>query len=261
MLDQAAIEEMAAIVDGAQTCGHTIAKLTDRHPGLTVDDGYAVQDAVLRLWQGRGRRIAGYKAGLTSQAKMRQMGVSEPSFGVLMGDTCDAEGGAVPTAGLIHPRVEAEIAYVIGRELSGPAVTIDQVHAATDFIQPAIEILDSRFEKFRFDLPSVIADNGSSARFVLGGRMRRPEDLDLTAIGIVLEINAKQVGLTCSGAVLGHPARAVQMLVNWLHGRGQSLPAGSIVLTGGATEAVPIVKGDIVCARFQDMGSVHVRID
>ncbi|APL94505.1 4-oxalocrotonate decarboxylase [Sphingobium indicum] len=261
MLDAAAIAELADRVDGAQSNRRTIAKLTDDYPGMTVDDGYAVQDECLRRWQARGRALIGYKAGLTSRAKMIQMGVDVPSFGLLMRDTCDAEGGAVPTAGLIHPRVEGEIAYVMARDLSGPDVSIDQVHAATDFIQPAIEILDSRFEKFRFDLPSVVADNGSSARFVMGGRMRRPGDVDPATIGIVLEINGEAAALACSGAVLGHPARAVQMLVAWLHERGRILPAGSVVLTGAATEAMPIDKGDIVCARFQEMGSINVRID
>lgn len=260
MLDATAVADLANRVDGAQSNGHTIAKLTDDYPAMTVDDGYAVQDECLRRWQARGRTLIGYKAGLTSRAKMVQMGVTEPSFGLLMRDTCDMEGGVVPTAGLIHPRVEAEIAYAIGADLAGPDVTIEQVHAATDFIQPAIEILDSRFEKFKFDLPSVVADNGSSARFVLGGRMRRPRDVDPATIGIVLEINGEQVALACSGAVLGHPARAIQMLVGWLHGRGQILPAGSIVLTGAATEAVPIKPGDSICARYQDMGSITMRV-
>ena len=261
MLDQTAVERLADIVDAAQSDGHTIAKLTDDHPGMTVDDGYAVQDACLRRWRERGRVLVGYKAGLTSRAKMVQMGVSVPSFGLLMRDTCDAEGGFVPTKGLIHPRVEAEIDYVTKSDLSGAGLTIEQVHAATDFIQPAIEILDSRFEKFKFDLPSVVADNGSSARFVLGGRPRRPDDVDPATIGIVLEINGDAVALACSGAVLGHPARAICMLVEWLHSRGQILPAGSVVLTGAATEAMPIAKGDAICARFQDMGSINVRVD
>lgn len=260
MLDETAISDLADMVDGAQTGGHTMPKLTELYPGMTVDDGYAVQDECLRRWQARGRMLIGYKAGLTSRAKMVQMGVTEPSFGLLMRDTCDMEGGVIPTAGLIHPRVEAEIAYVIGSDLAGPDVTIQQIHAATDFIQPAIEILDSRFEKFRFDLPSVVADNGSSARFVLGGRMRRPDDVDPATIGIVLEINGEPVALACSGAVLGHPAHAIQMLVGWLHGRGQILPAGSIVLTGAATEAVPIKPGDSICARYQDMGSINMRV-
>lgn len=259
MLDAAIIEAITDIVEDAQAAPHTIAKLTDAHPAMTIDDGYAVQDALLARWQAKGRTLIGLKAGLTSKAKMDQMGVREPSFGMLMGDTLDADGGVIPTDRLIHPRVESEIAFVMKDALSGPYVTVDQVMSATDFVQPAIEILDSRFEKFKFDLESVVADNGSSARFVLGGRPRRPHDVDLRTIGMVLEKNGEIVGVASSGAVLGHPAHSVQMLVAWLHGRGRALPAGSIVLTGGATEAIAVASGDAVVARFQDMGSISVR--
>src|SRR3546814_1061503 len=130
------------------------------------------------------------------------------------------------------------IAFVTKTELSGIDVPLEDIIAATDFVQPAIEIIDSRFEKFKFDLVSVIADNGSSARFVMGGRARRPLDIDLRTVGIVLEKNGEIVATASSGAVLGDPVRSVQMLVTWLHGRGRTLPAGSIVLTGGATEEI-----------------------
>lgn len=260
MLDDAILDDMADVVARAQAAPHTIAKLTDRHPGMTIEDGYAVQDRLLARWQADGRSLIGLKAGLTSKAKMDQMGVSEPSFGMLMRDTLDPEGGTVPTDRLIHPRVEAEIAFVIKDELSGDGLTIDAILDATDYVQPAIEVLDSRFEKFKFDLASVIADNGSSARFVMGGRPRRPRDVDLATIGMVLEINGEIVATASSGAVLGHPARSIQMLVAWLHGRGRTLPAGSVVLTGGATEAIAIKAGDAVFARFQDMGEISVRI-
>ncbi|EQB01219.1 hypothetical protein L288_17945 [Sphingobium quisquiliarum P25] len=261
MLDAAAIEKLTGIVAAAQAAPHTIAKLTDDYPGMTVADSYAVQDALLARWQAEGRVLAGYKAGLTSKAKMDQMGVSEPSFGLLMADTIDADGGIIPTGKLIHPRAEAEIAFVMKDELAGAAVSIGDVIAATDFVQPALEIIDSRFEKFKFDLVSVIADNGSSARFLLGGRPRRPQELDLRTIGILLERNGEVAAMASSGAVLGHPARAVQMLVAWLHARGRTLPAGSIVLTGGATEAIPVTKGDAIAARFQDMGGISVRME
>lgn len=260
MLDATTIAGLADIVDEAQTNAHTIAKLTDAYPDLTIDDGYAVQDELLRRWEARGRQLVGLKAGLTSKAKMVQMGVDVPSFGMLMRDTCDSDGGIIATDKLIHPRVEAEIAFVMKDELAGPEVSIEQIYAATDFIQPAIEIIDSRFEKFKFDLESVVADNGSSARFALGGRPRRPGELDLSTIGIVLEINGAPVAFASSGAVLGHPAHAIQMLVRWLHTRGRTLPADSIILTGAATEAVNVHTGDVICARYQNMGSINVRV-
>lgn len=258
MLDAAAIHAIADIVLHAQDSATTMAKITDAYPAMDIEDSYAVQDELLRRWEGRGRRLAGLKAGLTSKAKMEQMGVDEPSFGMLMQDTCYPEGAQIPMAGLIHPRVEAEIAFVMKDELAGADVSIADIVAATDFIQPALEIIDSRFEKFKFDLVSVIADNGSSARFVLGGRPLRPEAIDLSTIGIILEKNGAPVAMTSSAAVLGHPARAIQMLVAWLYERGRTLPAGSIVLSGAATEAVAVASGDIMTARFQNLGSVSV---
>ena len=132
MLDADTIEAIADIVDHAQSHRHTIDKITDAHPAMTIDDGYSVQDALLRRWEGRGRRLYGYKAGLTSRAKMIQMNVDVPSFGMLMRDTCDAEGGAIPTEGLIHPRVEAEIAFVTKAELSGPDCDVE---ALADYLR------------------------------------------------------------------------------------------------------------------------------
>lgn len=259
MLDAATLDRIAVQVAEAQAAPHTMPKLTDDFPGLDVEGGYDVQDRLLEKWSADGRELIGYKAGLTSKAKMEQMGVSEPSFGILMRDFVDCEGGVIPTQAMIHPRVEAEIAFVMKDELKGPDVTIDEILDATEFVQPAIEILDSRFEKFKFDLASVIADNGSAARFVLGGRPRRPRDLDLRTIGLVLERNGEIAALASSGAVLGHPAEAIRMMVSWLNARGRTLPAGSVVLTGGATEAIPVEAGDAVFARFQDMGEISVR--
>lgn len=259
MLDHATLDRITDQVAQAQAAPHLMPKLTDDFPGLDVDGGYAVQDRLLARWESEGRELIGLKAGLTSKAKMEQMGVSVPSFGILMRDTLDPEGSAIATGDLIHPRVEAEIAFVMKDELGGPHVTIDEVLDATDFVQPAVEVLDSRFEKFKFDLASVIADNGSSARFVMGGRPRRPRDVDLRTIGMVMEKNGEIVAMASSGAVLGHPARSVQMLVEWLHSRGRTLPAGSIVLTGGATEAIGVAAGDAVIVRYQDMGEVSFR--
>lgn len=259
MLDDATLDRIAAQVATAQAAPHTMPKLTEDYPGLDVDGGYAVQDRLLAIWEAQGRELIGLKAGLTSKAKMAQMGVDVPSFGLLMRDTLDPEGSVIPTRGLIHPRVEAEVAFVMKHDLAGPDVSIDEVLDATDFVQPAIEILDSRFEKFRFDLASVIADNGSSARFVMGGRPRRPREMDLRTIGMVMECNGEIIAMASSGAVLGHPARAVAMLVAWLHERGRALPAGSIVLSGGATEAIAVQPGDAVILRMQDMGEISIR--
>jgi len=159
----------------------------------------------------------------------------------------------------VHPRVECEVAFVTKRPLAGPGCTRDAVLEATDYVLPAVEIIDSRFSGFKFDLESVIADNGSSARYVAGGRAREPFDLDLRTLGVVLEKNGEAMAMGASAAVMGHPAEAVAMLVNILHELGETLPAGSFVMSGGITEAIPVKPGDNVIARFQELGSVSMR--
>jgi 2-oxo-3-hexenedioate decarboxylase len=257
-LSATAINEMAGIVDAAQRDAAEIVKLTDAHPDMSIADGYAVQGELLRRWQAAGRRLTGYKGGLTSKAKMVQMGVDVPAFGVLIGDTCVPDGDAIEMSQLIHPKVEAEIAFVTSRELSGD-VSIDEVLAATEFVLPAIEVIDSRFKDFKFDLQSVIADNTSAARYIVGGSPRRPDGLDLRLLGVVMERNGEVVGTAAGAAVMGHPAASVAALVKWLAGSGQALPAGSLVMTGGVTEAVAVHAGDHVTARVQHLGTVGVR--
>jgi len=258
MLDTSIIQKLTDRVLHAQDSATTMTKLTDEYPSMSIADGYAVQDELRRRWVARGDRCVGLKAGLTSKAKMQQMGVDVPSFGILMASFARPENSAIDTRELVHPRVEAEIAFVMKDELKGE-VTIEQVIAATDYIIPAVEVIDSRYEKFKFDLASVIADNGSSARFVAGGRPRDPREMDLRTIGVVIEKNGEIMALGASAAVLNHPAKAIVMLVKHLADRGEVLPAGSYVMTGGITEAIPVTAGDSITARFQDMGSVSFR--
>jgi len=253
------VVRLAERVEAAQRGAKAIPKLTDEFPGMTVADGYAVQAELRRRWTAHGARIVGWKAGLTSKAKMLQMGVSVPSIGFLASDMVRPESSLVTTGDLVHPRVECEVAFVTKKLLRGPGCTLEQVLAATDYVLPAIEIIDSRFSGFKFDLPSVIADNGSSARFVGGGRARYPADIDLRTLGAVLEKNGEIVAIGASAAVLGHPALAVAMLVNILAEQNEELPAGSFVMSGGITEAIPVKAGDSVIARFQELGSVSVR--
>ncbi|HEY7626775.1 MAG TPA: 2-oxo-3-hexenedioate decarboxylase [Ilumatobacteraceae bacterium] len=257
-LAEGVIGELAGIIDDAQRNAAEIAKLTDAHPEMDIADGYAVQAELCRRWQASGRRLTGYKGGLTSKAKMVQMGLETPVFGVLMGDTCVGDGETVDMTHLIHPKVEAEIAFVMSRQLSGD-VSIDEVLAATEFVLPAIEIIDSRFKDFKFDIQSVIADNTSAARYVVGGAPRRPAGLDLRLLGVVMERNGELVGTAAGAAVMGHPAASVVALVKWLSDRGEALPEGSLVMTGGITEAVAVHAGDNVSVRVQHLGSVGVR--
>lgn len=246
-------------IEGAQARACAIPKLTDEYPAMTVADGYAVQTELRRRFLAAGHRLVGWKAGLTSKAKMQQMGVSVPSIGFLTDRMARPENAAIATADLVHPRVECEVAFVTRDALRGPGCTARDVLAATDCVLPAVEVIDSRFAGFKFDLPSVIADNASSARFVTGGRARRVRDLDLRSLGVVLEKNGEIVAMGAAAAVMGDPAEAVALLVNILGDLGEELPAGSFVMSGGITEAIPVVAGDSVTARFQDLGSVSMR--
>ena len=246
-------------VEGAQTRAYAIPKLTNEYPAMTIDDGYAVQNELRRRFIEQGHRLVGWKAGLTSKAKMEQMGVNVPSIGFLTDRMARPENSAISTSDLVHPRVECEVAFVTKKTLKGPNCTLQDVLDATDYVVPAVEIIDSRFSGFKFDLESVVADNGSSARYVTGGRARYVGELDLRTLGVVMEKNGEIVTMGASAAVLGHPARAIAMLVNILAEMDEELPAGSFVMSGGITEAVAVKPGDNVIARFQELGSVSMR--
>jgi len=253
------IAQLAEHLESAELKREAVRKITDTHPDMDWDDAYAIQDAIRARKEARGTRIAGLKMGLTSFAKMRQMGVSEPVYGFLTDYGSCMDGGAIDTAALIHPKVEAEIAFVLKRPLRGPGCHIGDVLAATDFIVPAVEVIDSRYENFRFDLKSVIADNTSSARFVVGGQSRAVDGIDLKNLGVVLEKNGEVVATAAGAAVLGHPANSVAMLANMLGARGRELPAGTFIMTGGVTEAIAVAAGDSISVRYQHLGTVSMR--
>ena len=258
-LSREVIEQLAIHLETCELEAKDTPKITDAHPDMDWDDAYAIQDEIKRRKVARGNRVIGLKAGLTSHAKMKQMGVETPVFGFLVDYFSVPEGGEIDTTKLIHPKVEPEIAFVTKAPLRGPGCHIGAVLAATDFVIPAIEVIDSRYRDFKFDLKSVVADNCSSSRFVVGGRMGNVADLDLRTTGIVLEKNGEPVAFGAGAAVLGHPAAAIAMLANMLGERGEEIPAGTLILSGGITEAVAVQPGDDVTLRVQDLGSVSVR--
>ncbi|MAA74080.1 MAG: 2-oxo-3-hexenedioate decarboxylase [Salinisphaeraceae bacterium] len=259
-LSEPDIDSLADRVLQAQDAATPIGKLTLDYPDMTIADGYEVQKALRARWVARGERVLGFKAGLTSRAKMEQMGVDAPGFGILTSAMARPENSAISVTDLIHPRVEAELAFMMKDELSGSAVSVDDVLAATDYVIPALEIIDSRFEQFKFDLESVIADNCSSARFVTGGRPMNVDQLDdLRTLGVVIEKNGNIEEMAATAAVLNHPANAIIEIVRHLHAHGESLPAGSLILTGGVTAAIPAAAGDSMVARYQHLGSISVR--
>ncbi|SCB21186.1 2-oxo-3-hexenedioate decarboxylase [Cupriavidus alkaliphilus] len=258
-LTEDTIAHLAEHLENAELQREAVRKITDQYPQMDWDDAYAIQDAIRARKAARGTRIAGLKMGLTSFAKMRQMGVSEPVYGFLTDYGACMDGAAIDTGTLIHPKVEAEIAFVLKAPLKGPGCHIGDVLAATDFVVPAVEVIDSRYENFRFDLKSVIADNTSSARFVVGGTHRGTEGLDLKNLGVVLEKNGEVVATAAGAAVLGHPANSVAMLANMLGARGRELPAGTFIMTGGVTEAIAVAAGDSITVRYQHLGTVSMR--
>lgn len=258
-LNASTLDQLAEHLEHCQLQVQDTLKVTESHPEMDWDDAYAIQDRILARKLARGARVVGYKAGLTSHAKMKQMGVTDPVFGFLVDEFVVPEGAEIKVSDLIHPKVEPEICFITRTDLKGPGCHIGAVLAASDVVLPGIEVIDSRYRDFKFDLKSVVADNTSAARFVVGGRIASARDVDLRTLGVVLEKNGQPVAMGAGAAVLGHPAAAVAMLVNHLGRRGQSLPAGSLVLSGGITEAVAVQAGDNVTLRIQNLGSVSVR--
>lgn len=258
-LAAATIAGLAAHLEACQLEARDTPKITDEHPEMDWDDAYAVQDELLRRKLGRGLRLAGLKAGLTSFAKMKQMGVDTPVFGFLTDDCALPDGGECRVAELIHPKVEPEIAFVTKAVLKGPGCHVGAVLAATDFVLPGIEVIDSRYRDFKFDLKSVIADNTSAARFVVGGRALPASELDLRTLGVVMRKNGEPVAFGAGAAVLGHPAAAIAALANHLGARGREIPAGTLILSGGITEAVAVEAGDAITLEVQGLGSTGLR--
>lgn len=258
-LSKSDVERLAAHLEGAEHSARDVTKITDDHPDLTWDEAYDVQDELRRRKEARGQRTVGLKAGLTSRAKMLQMGVETPCFGFVSDYMSRPDGGDIAVAELIHPKVEAEICLVTRAPLRGPGCHVGAVLAAVDFVVGGLEVIDSRYRDFKFDLKSVIADNTSASRFVVGTRMRDPGDLDLRTLGVVMEKNGAIVSLAAGAAVLGHPAAAVAMMANHLGRRGQEIPAGTFIMTGGVTEAVAVAPGDVITVRFQGLGTVSAR--
>lgn len=250
------VKYLAEHLENAELQAFDVTKITDDFPQMTYEDAFDIQWEIRRRKEARGNKIVGMKMGLTSWAKMSQMGVEHPCYGFLADYFAVPDGGEVKIDELIHPKIEAELAFVTKAPLKGPGIHIGDVLRATDFVMPAVEVIDSRYRDFKFDLKSVIADNSSSSRFITGGRMAAPSDLDLKNIGVVMEVNGNVVELGAGAAVLGHPAASVAMLANMLGERGEELPAGSFVMIGAITAAVQVNKGDSFTVRYQDLGSI-----
>lgn len=250
------IQNLARYCLSAEEEKREIVRITEEYPELTVEDAYLIQEELVKMKLAKGKKIIGPKMGLTSRAKMKQMGVEEPIYGYIFDYMQVENKGTISMSELIHPKVEAEIAFVMGKDLEGPGITGAQVLAATEYVLPALEIIDSRYENFKFTLPDVIADNASSARVVLGERIPYSNDLDLELVGVTITINGKLRDFGTGAAVLGHPAQSVAMLANMLARKGKGLKKGDVILTGGVTEALLLEPGDEVIAKLDGIGEV-----
>lgn len=246
-----------ALLD-AQRSRQQIRPLSERYPDIDVDDAYEIQLIGVRTEQESGRLVKGHKVGLTSKAMQSMLGVHEPDYGHLFDDMFFPEGSSVSMDLFLQPRVEIEVAFVLGERLAGPGITVADVLRATSFVCPSIEIIDSRIDDWRITLVDTIADNGSSAGVVLGGRRTSLDGLDLRTIGTTLRRNGSIVETGASGAVLGNPANAVAWLANKVAAFGVALEPGHVVLPGACTRAVNVEGGDVFRADFDGLGYVSI---
>jgi 2-oxo-hept-3-ene-1,7-dioate hydratase len=244
-----------------------IRQLSLDYPEMTVDDAYAVQRELVDLKVADGRVVKGRKIGLTSKVMQRAVSIDEPDYGALFDDMFVDDGGRVPPGRFIRPRVEVELAFVLGEPLCGPDVTLSEVLRATESVRPAIEILDARVQMSDPEtghlrtIVDTIADNAADAGLVLGGREFRPLDVDLPWVAAVLRRNGTIEESGVAAAVLDHPGNGVAWLANRLAPHGVSLCAGEVILSGSFTKPVFAEPGDIFVADYGPQGTVSVAFD
>lgn len=246
-------DDAAALLRAAADSGQPISPLRDRLADAGPDGAYAVQEANTRAWLADGRRLAGRKIGLTSKAVQTQLGVDQPDFGMLFADMAVGDGEPVAAGRLIQPKVEAEIALVVGRDLTRERHTYADIINATDYALPAIEIVDSRIAGWNIRFVDTVADNASSGLFVLGGRPRRLSDFDIAACGMSMTRDGEAVSQGSGRACLGNPLTAAVWLADIMVRCGRPLLAGDIVLTGAL--------GPMVAVSAQDGGRFEAVID
>jgi 2-oxo-hept-3-ene-1,7-dioate hydratase len=257
-----AIHDAAQQLFDAEKSRTQIRQLSIQHPGMTIEDAYAVQTALVALKIAAGCTVRGHKIGLTSKAMQSALNINEPDSGILFDDMFFSDGGIVPADRFIATRVEAELAFVIKHRLSGVDCTIFDVLNATDFVVPALEILDTRIErvdaqtKATRKIVDTIADNAANAGIVLGGRPLRPLDTDLRWIGALCYRNGQLEETGLAAGVLNHPANGIVWLVKKIAPLGLALEPGQVVLAGSFIRPIETRKGDTIQADFGAYGSV-----
>jgi len=257
-MEQKKIAELAAALREAELRKTAMGPLTAQYPGLSLEDAYRIQMQGVATRLAAGARMVGKKVGLTSRAMQQFLGVDEPDFGHLFDDMVFPEEEVLDLDRFLQPKVEAELAFILGEDLGGPGVTLVDVLRATAAVVPAFEIIASRIKDWKIKIQDTIADNGSSAGLVLGSQLMPVEEVNLKHVGMVLERNGVIVETAAGAAVMGHPALAVAWLANKLGAMGSGLRRGEIVLAGSLTKALEVKPGDVFTATFGGLGAVKV---
>lgn len=255
MISEAVAQAVGAGLRGAYS-GTTLPPLRDVLDPTDAVGAYAVQAANTAYWRAQGRRVVGRKVGLTSKAVQLQLGVDQPDFGVLFDDMAITDGSVLAASRVIQPKAEAEVAIVLARDLNSTTATADDIAAATDFACAAIEIVDSRIVDWKIAFADTVADNGSSAFFVLGSEQKKLAGLDLYTCGMAMTVNGAVVSIGAGAACLGHPLEAAAWLARTLAANGESLRAGDVILTGALGPMVALTPGDRVEAQIGGLGLV-----
>jgi 2-keto-4-pentenoate hydratase len=261
MLSVAIRDELAADLAQAERSREPIAPLTARYPDIDVVDAYEIQLINIRQRVAEGARVLGHKVGLSSLAMQQMMGVDEPDYGHLLNEMQVFEDTPVKAGRYLYPRVEVEVGFILSADLPGAGCTEDDVLAATEALVPSIELIDTRITDWKIALCDTIADNASSAGFVLGEARVAPADIDVKAIDAVLTRNGEVIAEGRSDAVLGNPVTAVAWLSRKVESFGVRLKKGDIVLPGSCTRAIDAHAGDEFVADFTGLGSVRLSFE
>jgi 2-keto-4-pentenoate hydratase len=256
-MNTAGVESAAERLWEAHLSGVPCAPVREIIGPADLAAAYAVQEHNTRRWLAQGRRLAGRKIGLTSRSVQRQLGVDEPDFGMLFADMSIPDGEEISMQGLLQPRVEGEIAFCLHRDLTHPQLTMSDVIGAVDYVLAAIEIVDSRIERWDIKIADTIADNASSARYVLANEPRSLRALDLRLCGMVMERLGEQVSFGAGAACLGHPLNAMLWLARKMVAAGRPLLAGNLVMSGALGPMVPARPGDVFELKINGLGSVR----
>lgn len=258
-MDEKRIKDLAQILIEAEGNRNPIPPLTETDPDISVEEAYQIQLQIIALKKASGQVVVGKKIGLTSSSMQAMLGVKEPDYGHILNEMVVREGEKIKFSELIAPRLEGEIAFVLQEDLTGPGVTISEVLRCTLGVIPALEIIDSRIRDWKIKLADTVADNASSARVILGGKITPLANLDLRTVGMVLEKNGEIMATAAGAAVLGHPAQAVAWLANKLAVYGLNLKKGEFILSGSLTAALPTAPGDFFRADFGPLGDVKTK--